>query len=128
LKFDLKPAAVIDAEKIAGWVRQLDSDEFDQREKASQALADLGTAVETKLREALEKTRSLEVRGRLERILEGQEGQEGEHRRLGHALEILEMIHTPAARGLLVDLAKRASDSRLAREARMALDRLEKRP
>jgi WD40 repeat protein len=125
LKLDLTPAVVIDAEKIAGWVRQLDSDEFDQREKASQALADLGTAVETTLREALEKATSLEVKRRLERILEVPEG---EHRRLGHALEVLEMIHTPAARGLLVDLAKGASDSRLAREARMALDRLEKRP
>jgi WD40 repeat protein len=125
LKLDLKPAVVIDAEKIAGWVRQLDSDEFDQREKASQALADLGTAAEPTLREALEKAKSLEVRGRLARILEGQEG---EHRRLGRALEVLEMIHTPAARGLLVDLAKGASDSRLTREARMALDRLEKRP
>jgi WD40 repeat protein len=125
LKFDLKPAGVIDAEKIAGWVRQLDSDEFAQREKASQALADLGTAVETTLREALDKARSQEVRRRLEQVLEGQQK---EHRRLGRALEVLEMIQTPAARGLLADLAKGAGDSRLTREARMALDRLEKRP
>ncbi len=31
LKLDLKPAAVIDADKIAIWVRQLDSDDYAQR-------------------------------------------------------------------------------------------------
>ncbi len=125
LKLDLKPAVVIGAEKIAAWVRQLDSDEFAQREKASQSLADLGTTAETTLCQALEKAKSLEVRRRLELVLEGQER---EYRRLGHALEVLEMIHTPAARGLLLDLAKGAGDSRLTCEARMALDRLKKRP
>jgi RNA polymerase sigma factor (sigma-70 family) len=125
LKLDFKPAVAIDAEKVAGWVRQLDADEFAQREKASQALADLGPDAETALREALEKAKSPEVRRHLERVLDGQEA---EHRRLGHAVEVLEMIGTPAARCLLVDLAKGASRSRLTREARVALDRLEKRP
>jgi len=125
LKLDLKPAVVIDAETIAAWVRQLDSDEFAQREKASQALADLGPVAETTLREALKKATSAEVRRRLVGVLDGQEA---EHRRLGHAVEVLEMIGTPAARCLLVDLAKGASGSRLTREARVALDRLEKRP
>jgi WD40 repeat protein len=125
LKIDLKPAAVIDPEKFAAWVRQLDSDTFAQREKASRALTDLGPAAETLLREARGKARSAESRRRLERILNGMEG---EHRRLGHALEVLEMIGTAAARGLLADLAKGASDARLTREARLALDRLGKRP
>jgi hypothetical protein len=125
LKLDLKPAAVIDAPKVAGWIRQLNADEFARREQASQALADLGPGAETTLREALGKAQSPEVRRRLQRILEKQEG---EHRRLGHALEVLEMIGTPAARSLLADLAKGASGSRLTREARMALDRLERRP
>ena len=38
------------------------------------------------------------------------------------------MIGTPAARRLLSDLAKGAGDARLTREARAALDRIEKRP
>jgi WD40 repeat protein len=125
LKVDLKPAVVIDAAHIAGLVRQLEADEFALREKASQALADLGPAAEGILREALEKARSLEVRRRLEGLLNGQEA---EHRRLRCAVEILEMIGTPAARSLLVDLEKGASGSRLTREARAALHRLEKRP
>jgi RNA polymerase sigma factor (sigma-70 family) len=125
LKLDLKPALVIDAEKIADLVRQLDSEAFAQREKASRALADLDPAAETALREALEEARSPEVKRRLEGVLDGQEA---EHRRRGHAIEVLEMIGTPAARGLLVELAKGASGSRLTREARLALARLEQRP
>jgi WD40 repeat protein len=125
LKLDLKPAAAIDREKTAAWVRQLDADTFAQREKASQALADLGPAAETTLRGALAKASSPETRRRLERILGGMEA---EHRRLGYALEVLEMIGTRAARRLLADLAKGASDARLTREARLALDRLQKRP
>jgi RNA polymerase sigma factor (sigma-70 family) len=125
LKLDLKPAVVIDAEKIAPWVRQLDAEEFARRAKASQALAELGPDAEAALREARELARSPEVRQRLEQVLEGQEA---EHRRQGHAVEVLEMINTPAARRLLGDLAQGASGSRLTRAARTALDRLEKRP
>jgi WD40 repeat protein len=125
LKIDLKPAGVIDADRIAAWVRQLDSDTFAQREKASQALAHLGPAAEKPLRDLLAKANSAEVRRRLQRVL----GEyEAEHRRLGFALEILEMIGTRAARRLLADLAKGASSSRLTHEARLALDRLEQRP
>jgi hypothetical protein len=116
---------VIDKEKIAAWVRQLDSDSYAQREKASQALADLGPSAEPILLEALAKSRSAEVRRRLQRVLKGQEA---EQRRLGYAVEVLEMIGTKAARRLLVDLAKGARGSRLTREAQAALDRLERRP
>jgi RNA polymerase sigma factor (sigma-70 family) len=125
LKLRLKSSASIDAGKVAAWVRQLDSDDFALREKASAALADLGPAAEARLREALEKSGAAEVRRRLQRVLDGQEG---EHRRLGHALEVLEMIGTPAARRLLAELAKGAGESRLTREARLALGRLERRP
>jgi len=51
-----------------------------------------------------------------------------EHRRLGNAVEILEMVGTPAARRLLADLAKGDRGARLTRDARLALDRLGKRP
>jgi RNA polymerase sigma factor (sigma-70 family) len=125
LKLDLKPAVAIDADKVAGWVRQLDANEFAQREQASAALARPGPAVEAALRAALGKTESLEVRRRLETVLRGQEA---EHRRHGHALELLEMIGSASARRLLAELAKGASGARLTRESRAALDRLEKQP
>jgi WD40 repeat protein len=124
LKLDLKPAAAIDPDKVADLVLQLDADDFAQREQASRALADLGPAAEAPLREVLEKTGSLEVRRRLERALNECEAQ---YRRMGHAVEVLEMIGTPAARSLLADLAKGAGGARLTRDARAALDRLEQR-
>jgi WD40 repeat protein len=125
LKQDLKPAVVIAPEKIAAWVRGLDADDFPQREKASQTLAEMGPSAEGLLREALGKARSAEVRRRLERALKGLEA---EHRRLGYALELLVMIGTKSARRLLLDLANGASGCRLTREAQLALERLEKRP
>ncbi len=124
LKLDLRQTVRIEAGQIAALVRQLDSDNFALREKASQALADLGPAAERPLREAMEKIQSPETRQRLERILQRHEV---EHRRLGNAVEILEMIGTPAARRLLLDLARGSSGSRLTREARAAIHRLEKR-
>jgi WD40 repeat protein len=125
LKLDLRPAPALDAARIADLVHQLDSEEFVQREQASRALADLGPAAERVLRAARAKAGSLEIKRRLEGILSGQES---EHRRLARAVELVEMIGTLAARGLLADLAKGGSDARLTREARMALARLELRP
>ena len=56
------------------------------------------------------------------------DGQKAEHRRLGRAVETLETTAPRRGRRLLADLAKGASDSRQTREARAALDRLQKRP
>jgi WD40 repeat protein len=120
----LEPVEKIDTEKTTAWVRQLDSDRFAERQQASRALAGLGPAAELPLREAFEQVESLEVQRHLERILNRQEA---EGRRLGNALEMLEMIGTPAARSLLGDLARGDSGARLTHEARLALDRLSKR-
>jgi hypothetical protein len=124
LKRDLAPAPAVDAENVAGLVRQLDSDEFAQREKATEALAGLGPPAEAALRAALGKARSADVRRRLGRVLREYEA---EQRRLGHAVELLEMIGTKEARRLLVDLSKGVSGSRLTQAAQAALERLEKR-
>ncbi len=123
LRLDLELALVIDVDKIAARVHQLDSDEFAQREMTSQTLADLGPAAEAALCEALGKAGLAEVKRRLVQTLEAQEP---EHRRLGHAVEVLEMIGTPMARRLLAELAKGARSSRLTRETRVSLDRLNK--
>jgi RNA polymerase sigma factor (sigma-70 family) len=123
LRLDLKPAVAIDAEEIAARARQLDSDRYAQREEASRALAAFGPSAEAALLKALKTAATPEARRRLERVLKGQEA---EHRRLGYAVEVLEMIGTRAARRLLVDLSNGAG-SRLTRDARAALERLEKR-
>jgi WD40 repeat protein len=124
LKLKLTPAIAIDTAKVAAWVRQLDSDDFAERTKASEALARLGPDAEAALRGALAKAGTLEVKQRLDQILQQQEAQ---HRHLGYAVEVLEMIGTPPAGRLLTDLANGAGGSRLTRAARAALERLKKR-
>jgi hypothetical protein len=125
LELKLTPAAAVDAEKVAGLVRRLDSKEFTERAKASAVLARLGPDADAALRDALAKAGTLEAKRRVSGILKEQEAK---HHHLGHAVEVLEMIGTPAARRLLANLAKGASDSRLTRAAKAALDRLETTP
>jgi hypothetical protein len=124
LKLKLTPAKSIGIDQISGLVHELDADDFAVREKASAALVRLGPSAEPALREAQAKAGAPEVKQRLEQVLQQLEEK---HRHLGNALEMLEMIGTPAARSLLNDLANGARDSRLTREAQAALDRLKKR-
>jgi hypothetical protein len=125
LELKLTPAAAVDAEKVADLVRRLDAKEFSERAKANAALARLGPDAEAALRDALPKAATLEARRRIDGILKQQEAT---HRHRGRAVEVLEMIGTPAARRLLANLAKGASTSRLTRAAKVALDRLETTP
>jgi RNA polymerase sigma factor (sigma-70 family) len=125
LKARLKPVAAVDAAKVAGLVRRLDSDDFAEREQASQALSDLGPGAEEAMRDALKKAESAEVKDRLERLLK----ECAKHRRRsGHAIEALEMVGTAEAKRLLTDLAGGASGASVTREAAEAVARLRKRP
>jgi WD40 repeat protein len=65
----LRPAAV-DGGRVRRWIADLDSDEFAVRDAASKALAAQGERLEPLLRRALETKPPLEVRRRLEDLLE----------------------------------------------------------
>jgi WD40 repeat protein len=124
----VRPIPPTDAKAIAGLVAQLDAEDFEVREKASQELERLGElAVET-LRKKLEQKPSLEMHRRIETLLERFDGPglTGEILRSIRAVEVLELIHTPESRALLESLAKGADGSRLTQEARAALARLGK--
>jgi hypothetical protein len=60
----------VDAQKIAHWIHDLDSDQFAVREKATKELAKLGEAAQPALRKALEDHPKPEARKRLERLTE----------------------------------------------------------
>jgi hypothetical protein len=125
LKEKLKPAVAVDAGKVAGWVRRLDSDVFAEREQATQALSDLGPGAAESLRDALSKAGSAEVKARSGRLLREWAV---DNRRSGHAIEALEMIGTPEAKRLLTGLARGASGALVTREAESAIGRLRNRP
>jgi RNA polymerase sigma factor (sigma-70 family) len=124
LERKLKPIAGVDREKFNDWVRQLDSEQFADRERASQALANLGLAAEPLLRQTASRATSVEVRARVNRLLSRLET---DGRRSLYALEILETIGSPQARRLLAQLAKGSADAPLTRKAAAALKRLERR-
>jgi WD40 repeat protein len=93
-----------DPSRIAQLIRDLDSDQFTVREKASAELARLPEA-EPALRQALEASTSAERRRRLTRLVKNLAGQS---LRVQRALEVLELMATPEAKHLLRSLARGA--------------------
>jgi RNA polymerase sigma factor (sigma-70 family) len=122
------PTAPADAE-LDRLFKALDSDDFDTRQKASRELAELGEAAVPEVRKRLERATSLEVRRRAREYLDRFDRAELTPARLGQlrAVELLEGMGTPAAKGLLAELAKGAAGAPLTRDAAAALARLGRR-
>jgi hypothetical protein len=128
LRKNLSPAPVPHPDWRA-WVKDLDSDQFAVREKASRALEALGEKAYPLLQKALTDTPPLEMHRRIEKLLG----------RLNYpltspstirelrAVEVLEHIGTAEARQVLHKLALGASGSRLTDAAKASLERLARR-
>jgi RNA polymerase sigma factor (sigma-70 family) len=126
LKDHLRPAKPADPKRLARLLGDLDSDHFEVRRRAQSDLEGLGELAEPALRKALAGDPSLEVRQRVERLLDnlsGQVPQAGQLREL-RAVELLELTGSSEARQLLQALAEGAPEARLTREARSAIRRL----
>ncbi len=127
LREQLKPVAAGDAKRIAQLVAELDSDDFEVREKASAELEKVGEPAAPALRKALEGTPSAELRSRADRLLERFSGKvvSPDFLRRERALEVAEHMGGREARALLEELAKGAPDAALTQEAKAALKRLQ---
>jgi RNA polymerase sigma factor (sigma-70 family) len=127
----VRPAPAKDAGRIRRLIADLDSDQFDAREAASQALARLGPAAEPALRRTLAEGPSPEVRSRVLALLVKLGRRAGQpstaDRRLGQAVGALERIGTAEARRLLQALSEGAPEAELTQQARAALTRLSRR-
>jgi Tol biopolymer transport system component len=96
-----------DPKRVAKLIVDLGSDDFDTREGANKALANLGRVVVPALRKALDGKVDLEAKRRLEQLLAaGEKGTPPEMLRIGRALEALELMSAPEARRALEVLAK----------------------
>lgn len=128
LREHVKVAPPTDAQRIARLVADLESDRFDVRKLATQSLERLGELSETALRKRLADNPPLEVRQRVDQLLEKLAGPVTDPERLRQlrAIEVLEHIGTPEARAVLETIAKGAPEARLTQEARDALERLNK--
>jgi hypothetical protein len=130
LKGWLQPAATADLPEVPRLIADLDSDRFSVRQRAEQALAELGEKAEGALRRALAKDPPLHVRKCLDTLLEKLDGPVKDPERLCalRAVEVLENVGTPQARNMLESLAAGAPEARLTREAKTSLERLAKQP
>jgi Tol biopolymer transport system component len=122
-----QPKAV-DLTKVDQLIKDLDDDRYAVREKASEELGQIGDPALPALRKALEGKPSLEMRMRVNRLIEAIESGTGSpDRLLGlRIVETLERIGTPAAREALEAVAKKPPDERVGADARAALKRLER--
>jgi hypothetical protein len=127
LRKHLRPVTV-DGRRVAQWLAELDSDQYEIRERASKALEHLSEAVEPELHKALEGKPSLEARRRIERLLKQVRGERlspsGQRRRAVSAIEVLERIGNAEAQEVLAALARGAPTAALTVDARGALERM----
>ena len=126
LKKRLQPAAPGDVRQIAGHIAALNSPNFAVRQKASQALEALAELAAPSLRKALERNDNLELRRRLEQLLEKLDAPvtSPEQLRTCRVIEVLELIGTEDGRHMLEFLATGAAEAYQTQEARAALGRL----
>jgi hypothetical protein len=121
----VRPAAPADSSRLAQLVADLHSERFARRRQAQAELEALGELAAPALRQALAEEPPLDVRQRLERLL-ARLAAAPPSRQLGQvrAVELLELIGSPAARQTLQRLAGGAATSRLTRQASRAAHRL----
>jgi hypothetical protein len=123
------PPLPADSQRIQAALRDLDSEEFEVRQRATRLFEQCSEQEVGLLRKALQGGPAPEVRQRLVRILEKHTAAAAEERlRLGRALVVLEHAGTPESRRLLERLAGGAAGAWLTEEARAALQRQAKGP
>jgi hypothetical protein len=114
-----------DEKTVARLVADLDSEDFETREKAEQGLSQMGPTAAIALEKALKASKSVEQTMRLARLLETvknppalTQGRRG--------LEVLVALRTPEAKELLEKLAKGEEAEWLTKAAKEALERANK--
>jgi RNA polymerase sigma factor (sigma-70 family) len=123
----LGPVVPADAGRVARLIRDLDSEQFPVRERASEELGKLGMAAGPALRKALADGPSPEARRRIHQLLDRLQARTPERIGLHRALQVLEQIGTADAQRVVARFARETPDETLAREARDTLERLARR-
>jgi len=120
----LRPAGLAPKEDVNRWMAALDSDDFEEREKATRELGDVGEVAKAALQKALDDQPSGEVRSRVSRLLDNLAKPTPDLLRQLRAVETLEQVGGPEARKVLARMGKGAAESRLTCEANASLKRL----
>lgn len=122
----LSPVMPANPERLAALIANLDADSFETRARATAELEGMRESAAPGLRQALEQG-GPETKRRAQELLEKLEGEGGPERwRELRAVEALEHMASPEATALLKSLAAGAPDARLTKEAKAALQRLDR--
>jgi hypothetical protein len=124
LRQHMPPVPRPDAKALARWIADLDSEDFMVRQKATDELSKLGDAITPALREALQGKPSLEMRRRIQQLLDQSRDWTSERSRAHRAIQALEHIASPAAREVLQVLAEGAPESFRTVQAKASLQRM----
>ncbi len=121
----LRPVAAPDPQRLARLIAELGADPFAVREQAVRDLEEQGDVAVPALRQALAAEPTLEVRQRLNTLLEklATQALPPTTLRAVRAVELLERAGGPAANEVLAKLAQGAVGARLTEDARAALAR-----
>jgi WD40 repeat protein len=130
LRDRLQPVKAVPGQHIDRLVADLDGRGFAVRDAANRELQRLGELAAPALRRVLDGPASVEMRRRVQALLDRCEGPVAppEQLPLLRAVEVVERIGSAEARGLLRELASGAPEARLTREAQACLRRLARRP
>lgn len=129
-KQQVKPEPGIAAEKIEAMIKDLDSNDFNVRQKADEDLEKLGPLALPAFKKVLESGPALETRQRVEKLvqrLETNAEPPPDQLRAIRVVRILEWLGDADAREVLDTLAKGAAGARLTVDAQEAVERLSKR-
>jgi RNA polymerase sigma factor (sigma-70 family) len=121
----LKPAKPIDSQWVAARLRDLDSQKFAERDRATRELEECGDNVAAAVEKLLATKPSAEARQRAEKILAKIRGRDATDQaaQFLRALEVLEWLGTAKARELVEKLAKGAEGVSFTEEAKRSLKR-----
>ena len=122
----LKPMVKLDGKQIEQFVADLDSEEFAVRKAAGIELQKLGEIAEPYLKKALENKPPLEVKQRIEELLNKIElsAVTGDQLRGSRCIELLEKLATPESKTALDQLAKGPEGDKFTKWARESLARM----
>jgi len=130
LKERVKAVPAPDVKKMDQLIADLDSNQFAVRMKANDELERMGKAAKGALDQAMASGPNLEMRQRIERLLEKLvtgAAPPAEQQRIHRSLEVLEWIGTPESQEVLQTVAKGAAGADVTVDAKSSLDRLGKR-
>jgi len=122
----LSPAGVGDAQRVEGWLKDLDDARFEKRQSAQAELEKQGDAIEALLKKALAGQPTPEVKKVVESLLQDMAAKAPQRRREIRLVNALELMDNAESRKLLEKLAAGRADAELTLAAQKALDRLRK--